>query len=63
MMSSTAWVRPVLSPATLRLGSGTACSHCVSRHVAVLFWWAAALGPGYSHTVATRLIVLPSQSC
>jgi hypothetical protein len=63
MMSSTMWVCPVLSPATLRPGSGTTRSHCVTRPVAVPVWWAAALGPGCSHTEATRLVVLPSQSC
>jgi hypothetical protein len=35
MMLAAAQAHPVLSPATLHSGSGTACCHCITRSVAV----------------------------
>jgi hypothetical protein len=52
MMSSIAWARWVLSPATLHSVNGMVLCHCVTRPVAVADRWLTALAPGCSRTVA-----------
>jgi hypothetical protein len=63
MISSTAWACLVLSSVTLHSVSGTAWCRCVTRPIAVPDRWPTVMAPGYSRTVATRLITLPAQSC
>jgi hypothetical protein len=52
MLSSMAWARRVLSPATLHLVIGTVLCSCITRLVVVANRWPTALIPGCSHPVA-----------
>jgi hypothetical protein len=52
MMSSTAWARWVLSPATLHLVIGTVLCRCVTWPVVVADRWPTSLAPGCSSPVA-----------
>jgi hypothetical protein len=52
MMSSTAWARRVLSPATLHSVIGTVLCHCVTRPVVVANRWPTVLTSGCSRPVA-----------
>jgi hypothetical protein len=52
MMSSTAWVRRVLLPATLHPAFDTVLCCCVTRPVVVADKWPASLTPGCSSPVA-----------
>jgi hypothetical protein len=52
MMSSTAWTRRVLSPATLHSAIGTVLCRCVTRPAAVADKWPTVLTPGCSRPVA-----------
>jgi hypothetical protein len=63
MMSSTAWVCLVLSPATLQSVSGMMWCRCVTRPVVVPDSWPTVLVLGCSRTVATCLTTLLAQSC
>jgi hypothetical protein len=51
-MSSTAWARRVLSPATLHSVIGTVLCRCVTRPVPVADGWLTALTSGCSRPVA-----------
>jgi hypothetical protein len=51
-MSSTAWARRVLSPATLHLVIDTVMCRCITRLVAVADRWPTALTPGCSRPIA-----------
>jgi hypothetical protein len=52
MMSSMAWARRVLSPATLHLVIGTVLCRCVTRPVVVADRWPTLLMLGCSSPVA-----------
>jgi hypothetical protein len=52
MLSSTAWARRVLSPATLHSVIGTVLFRCVTRPVVVADRWPTTLVPGCSRIVA-----------
>jgi hypothetical protein len=51
-MSSMAWARRVLSPATQHSVIGAVLCHCVTRPVTVADKWPMALMPGCSRLVA-----------
>jgi hypothetical protein len=63
MMSSTVWVRLVLSPAPSHLVSSMTSCCCVTVPVAVPDEWSIALALCCSCTIAARLTELPTQSC
>jgi hypothetical protein len=52
MMSSTAWARRVLLPATLHLVIGTVLCRCVTRPVVVADRWPTSLTLGCSSPIA-----------
>jgi hypothetical protein len=52
MISSMAWARRILSPATLHSVIGTVMCRCVTRPVAVADRWPTALMSGCSRPVA-----------
>jgi hypothetical protein len=52
MISSTAWARQVLLPATLHSVIGTVLCRCVTRPMAVADRWPTVLAPGCSCHVA-----------
>jgi hypothetical protein len=51
MMSSMAWARRVLSPATLHSFVGSVLCRCITRPVAVANRWPMALTPGCSRPI------------
>jgi hypothetical protein len=51
MISSTVWVRRVLSSVILHSIIGTMLYHCVTRPVAVADMWPTMLTPGYNRPV------------
>jgi hypothetical protein len=51
-MSSTAWARRVLSPATLHSVIVTVLCRCVTRPIVVVDRWPSVLTPGCSRPVA-----------
>jgi hypothetical protein len=53
MISSTAWIHLVLSPASLQSVSNVAPCSYVVVHCSVPNEWSIALALCYSHTVAT----------
>jgi hypothetical protein len=63
MISSTVWVRLVLSPASLQSVSSVAPCSYVAVHCSVPNEWSIALVLCYSHTVATCVTVMHDQSC
>jgi hypothetical protein len=52
MMSSLAWARQVLSPATLHSVFDTVLRHCATRPIVVADRWPTLLTPGCSSPVA-----------
>jgi hypothetical protein len=52
MMSSTAWARRVLLPATLHSVISTVLCHCITRPVAVPDRWPTVVAPGCRRPVA-----------
>jgi hypothetical protein len=54
MMSSMAWARQVLSPATLHSVIGTVLCHCITRPVVVAVRWPTVLTSGCRRPVAHR---------
>jgi hypothetical protein len=52
MIFSMAWVRRILSPATLYSVIGTVLCRCVTRPTAVADRWPTTLTPGCSRSVA-----------